>query len=217
MLFVSIGSGMGLPKVVAKAKVSGPGYSLPAKSGKECARLCEKQPACDFANYDVKTSKCKVFSRCSPTLIVYNSTSHIHFAKRPIIKDAGYRYHPESDSCLKLIDELADYAGADSLCENQNGRLVSLSDNGINEMATELLRASGAQYAWVGVTDSRFEGNPLLTDGRRVSETGWFPVEKQSFRMDPTRNCWSLSDSGSWVEHSCKTRAQFSICQITPF
>lgn len=203
--------------VVTKAKVKGPGYTVLAKNGKACASLCKSQPACDSANYNKETNKCRIFSRCSPSLIVFNSTSHLHFSKRPLITEHGYRYHAGSDSCLKLVEELTDYAGAEALCRSKNGRLVALTDESINSLAAEMLSGSQAQFAWVGATDSRWEGNPLLSDGRRVSETGWFPAGSQEMRKDPRRNCWSLSDEGTWSEHPCKGRTQFSICQITAF
>lgn len=83
-----------------------------------------------------------------------------------LVTEHGYRYHEESDSCLKLVEELTDYAGAEALCRSRNGRLVALTDKSINSLAAEMLSGSQSQFAWVGATDSRLEGNPLLSDGK---------------------------------------------------
>ncbi|BES98173.1 Hypothetical protein NTJ_10988 [Nesidiocoris tenuis] len=203
--------------VLGRAKVEGQGFSVLARNGKQCLNLCNLQPACDSANYDILTKKCRVFTRCSPTTLMQKSPTHIHYTKRPLITEDGYTYHPESDSCLKLMDKVTDFAEADAVCKGQNGRLVSITDPGINEEAAALLKRSGAQFAWIGLIDYRQEGNPLHSDGRRVSETRYFPTEEQSARNDPRRNCWALSDNGVWHEHSCKNRTQFSICQVVSY
>uniref|UniRef100_A0A224XVL2 Putative pulmonary surfactant-associated protein a n=1 Tax=Panstrongylus lignarius TaxID=156445 RepID=A0A224XVL2_9HEMI len=216
LISVSLGHGQ-RAKAVARAKVEGPGFSVLARSAKQCLALCNKQPACDAANYEVSTHKCRIFTRCSPTAILQRSTKHMHFTKRPMINENGYTYHAESDSCLKLMEKVTDFAEADALCRGQNGRLVSLTDPSINKEAAALLKASKAQFAWIGLTDSRLEGNPQLSDGRRVSETKFFPIAEQQARNDTRRNCWALSDSGEWAEHSCKNRTQFSICQIMSY
>ncbi|KAK9499396.1 hypothetical protein O3M35_002442 [Rhynocoris fuscipes] len=204
-------------KAVARAKVEGPGFSVLARSAKQCQALCNKQPACDAANFEITTHKCRIFTRCSPTVILQRSSKYMHFTKRPIINESGYKYHAESDSCLKLMEKVTDFAEADALCKGQNGRLVSITDPSINKEAAELLKASKAQFAWIGLFDNRVEGNPQLSDGRRVSDTKFFPVGEQQARLDRSRNCWALSDSGEWAEHSCKNRTQFSICQIVSY
>ncbi|XP_014261842.1 secretory phospholipase A2 receptor-like isoform X1 [Cimex lectularius] len=202
---------------VARVKVEGHGFTILSRSGKQCLALCNSQPACDSANFDLKTRKCRVFTRCSPTKFLEISQNHIHYTKRPLVPENGYVYHAESDSCLKLMNKVTDFAEADQNCRNQNGRLVSLTDPGINKEAAELLRKANAQYAWIGLMDNRKEGDPEHSDGRRVSETNYFPTRPQQARNDPKRNCWSLSDDGRWAEHSCRNRTQFSICQIMSY
>lgn len=63
------------------------------------------------------------------------------------------------------MEKVTDFAEADALCRGQNGRLVSLTDPSINKEAAALLQASKAQFAWIGLTDNRLEGNPQLSDG----------------------------------------------------
>ncbi|KAF6201830.1 hypothetical protein GE061_004225 [Apolygus lucorum] len=207
----------GRAMAIGRAKVGGQGFSVLARSAKQCLALCNLQPACDSANYDVQTKKCRVFTRCSPTSLLHKSKHHIHYTKRPMISEEGYTYHAESDSCLKLLEKVTDFAEADATCKGQNGRLVSLTDPGINEEAAALLRRSQAQFAWIGLIDYRQEGNPLHSSGLRVSDTKYFPADEQGSRNDPRRNCWALSDTGAWAEHSCKNRTQFSICQIVSY
>ncbi|KAL1130461.1 hypothetical protein AAG570_011709 [Ranatra chinensis] len=215
---MSVAEGQPRAKPIGQMRVMGQGFSVHSVSSHQCRAICNKQPACDAANFHADKHKCRIFTRCSPRFIMsYNSSLHFYYAKRPTTHEIGYTYHPESDSCLKLIEKLADFAKADLLCREQGGRLVSLSKPGINDKATHLLRSSKAQFAWIGLTDSYVEGNPLHSDGLRVSDTGFFPLEDQGHRNDPTRNCWSLSDGGRWVEHNCKDRKQYSICQIVPY
>ncbi|PSN33490.1 hypothetical protein C0J52_15396 [Blattella germanica] len=133
-----------------------------------------------------------------------------------IVSD-GYAFETESGSCLKVMKNQTDFATADQLCANENGRLATLSTPAINQFATALLKASGAQYAWFGLRDVGREGNPTHSDGTSVSDRGFFRPAPQHWRNATNKNCWALQDDGQWAEVSCKGKLLYSICEVPPF
>ncbi|KAJ9589870.1 hypothetical protein L9F63_017025 [Diploptera punctata] len=205
-------------KLVGRARVAGRGFSMRANSEHHCLALCNKRPdQCDAVNFYVPSGKCRFLQRCTPIRVVLNSTDFYFYSKRPQIVSEGYTFETESGSCLKVITNQTDFATADQLCANDNGRLATLNTPALNQLATALLRASGAQYAWFGLRDVGKEGNPTHSDGSAVSDRGWFRPAPQQWRNDSNKNCWAIQDDGQWAEFSCKGRLLYSICEVPPF
>lgn len=78
----------------------------------------------------------------------------------------GFMLEPSSGSCLKVLEQQADYAAMDQLCSDQGGRLATIASPQLNAFATQMLQSAGAQYAWIGLRDvDGVEGNPVHSDG----------------------------------------------------
>ncbi|XP_047116339.1 uncharacterized protein LOC124796270 [Schistocerca piceifrons] len=207
------------PRLVAHARVAGPGTSLRADSAERCLQLCRLRPhSCDAANYHAATHKCRLLARCAPTKVAYEHHDYHHFAARPHVRGDGFSHEPNSGSCMKVVSQQADYAGADRLCELQGGRLAALTSPALNEYAASLLRQAGAQYAWIGLRDVYGrEGDPTHSDGTSVSERRFFKPAPQHWRNATDKNCWALRDDGHWAELSCKTRRLYGVCEVPLF
>ncbi|XP_069686346.1 uncharacterized protein [Periplaneta americana] len=205
-------------KLVARAKVSGPGFSALASSVQHCLALCNKRPDdCDAINFHEPSGKCRFLQRCAPISVGAKNPDYYFYSKRPQILSEGFLFEQQSESCLRLVRNQTDFATADMQCAELNGRLATLNTPALNQFAAGLLRAAGVQYAWFGLRDVDGEGNPTHSDGSKASDRGFFLPAPQHWRNDTNRNCWALQDDGKWAEVSCKGRHLFSICEVPPF
>lgn len=205
-------------KLVARARVWGPGFSARAASAHHCLALCNKRPDhCDAANFHEPSGKCRLLQRCAPLRVGAHDPDYYFYSKRPQVLSEGFYFEAQSGSCLRVERNQTDFATADQLCAQLNGRLASLNTPVLNQFAAGLLRAAGAQYAWFGLRDMHGEGDPTHSDGSRVSERGFFLPAPQHWRNATNKNCWALQDDGHWAEVSCKGRQLYSICEVPPF
>ena len=71
-------------KLVARARVTGRGFSTRANSEHHCLALCNKRPdECDAVNFYIPTGKCRFLRRCTPINVVFNSSDFYFYSKRP--------------------------------------------------------------------------------------------------------------------------------------
>nr|CAD7453528.1 unnamed protein product [Timema tahoe] len=181
-------------------RVVGQGYSVLASSLDQCLALCNKDPGnCDGVNYRKTKNKCRLLARCANTTVLPDTQGFLYYSKRPRVVSEGFKYEPTSDSCLKVIRKLVDYADADRMCAHQNGRLVALTTVAVNTMATSLLRLSGAQYAWIGLQDKAVEGDPTHSDGKECDLPERVVVPSRRTALEERQDQELLGSSGRWT------------------
>ncbi|XP_076051214.1 uncharacterized protein LOC143031369 [Oratosquilla oratoria] len=178
-------------------------------SDQSCMDKCYKHEECDAYALSPLSRTCVLYKVEPGTPPVRDMEFNLYVRQKT--KDEGY-YTYKTDY-LKLNYLRMNSKDAQQECERENGRLVAIRDQGLNDLGKEVLLSHVLFKAFIGVHYDAKEEKWILSDGVPMTFEQWM---YNSTRAHEKLACTVITIDGSWREVPCSDRGA-SFCQIPMF
>ncbi|XP_078061286.1 C-type lectin domain family 17, member A-like [Mustelus asterias] len=140
-----------------------------------------------------------------------NAVSFCHALQRcrEFFCPSGWKIY--NQSCYRFWTELKDWDSAKQECESQNSHLIIINSQQKQDLIIKSSEFTESDY-WIGLRDTKKDGNFTWVDGTPVSYIGWAPREPNR-RGD--ENCAALRREG-WNDARCTNTHHFICEKRTP-
>lgn len=187
--------------------------------------VCEKFSDCRYRQYgmlcpaDCSTTHCKGKARaCNPRSGVCTHGCEIGYSGPTCILGScptGWTLSPHSGTCLAFAYTKTDWISAKKGCREDNGDLVIITDDSMNQFIWDQISPYASAPYWIGLNDRAVEGKFQWMDYiEQVTYTNW-DVSEPKNRLG-TEDCASINSFGAktmkWSSDNCDMKANF-ICE----
>lgn len=192
------------------------GTLTPTQNRTICQQKCSAHPECDAYSYSGFHKTCQIYKMAKANTPVIQNMYKLYVREKT--NEEGY-YKYGTDYIRLVLTRMNAYDGA-KYCAKDNGLLLSIRNEELNNLAKKILRARSVFTAIFGASDEDEEGtwiNSLGADipgpGSDSTDVFWF-FNGSWDRLD--RNCAFIKIDGSWAQMNCKNKHYF-FCQYPMF
>ncbi|XP_037803074.1 collectin-10-like [Penaeus monodon] len=177
----------------------------------DCETQCVRHPLC--TGYAVSTfeRKCRLYQIERGLAPVKNNGYKLYIK----MKTEEQGYYVYGTQYVRLMHTRLNYFDANKECKKENGKLVAVRDQKMNDLLFELLNKFAVWEALIGLNDMEKEGEWHYADNTPASYQNW---DWNGWWERSDRNCAvvTINDTGPWRHVNCWSKFYF-FCEIPMF
>ncbi|XP_042857227.1 collectin-10-like [Penaeus japonicus] len=177
----------------------------------DCETQCVRHSLCTGFAVSTFERKCRLYQIERGLAPVKNNGYKLYIKK----KTEAQGYYVFGTSYIRLMHSRLNYFDAQKVCKKENGNLVSVRNERLNDLLLKLLNDTAVWEATIGLNDMETEGEWRYADNSPTTYTNW---DWKGWWERSDRNCAviTISEKGPWRHTNCWSRYYF-FCEIPMF
>ncbi|GFN79590.1 C-type mannose receptor 2 [Plakobranchus ocellatus] len=130
---------------------------------------------------------------------------------------SGWKQCPSSGTCIKVYERMSTWQDARAACKKDNGDLLKIRDQRMNQFAEDIRESNGLNVIWLGLSDRHSEKKFYWLDETiEITYTNWSPSNPRDLSFNGG-HCVGMGSNGAgqWTTFDCSDKKPF-LCERKP-